>query len=60
MTRTIERTYTLTEHEIRECILYWLKSNDIVRPDYVADTDTVTWQGPGGATVRWIETDNLA
>lgn len=57
MTRTIERTYELTERDVRDAILMWLRAKELQRPNYVGGTDTVTWHGPGAATVRWVDTD---
>jgi hypothetical protein len=60
MTRKIERTYTLTERDVREAILAWLKSKDLPAPDYVGNTDTVEWATDNGNTVlRWFEQDEI-
>lgn len=61
MTRTIERTYTFSQREVREAILAALKAKDIPCPQYVGNTDTCTWRDleDGSVVVAWTDTGEI-
>jgi hypothetical protein len=60
MVRKIERTYSLSDREVNEAILAWLKAKDMPVPGYVGDTPTCKWiKEPSGIRIEWTDEGNV-
>ncbi len=61
MTRTITRSYTFTERDVREALCAWLRSKDVPSSKYLATADTTQWTPTtdGVQHVEWVETDEI-
>jgi hypothetical protein len=58
--RRIERSYSLSDRDVYEAIVHWLKSKDMIAPRYVGDTPCTKWiKEPTGIRVEWAEEDEI-
>jgi hypothetical protein len=59
--RSIRRSYSFSQRDIREVLIWWMKEKDLQRPQYVGDTDDTCWSmtPDGGVRVEWTADDQV-
>lgn len=59
MTRTIQRTYTFSQDDVRNALCEFLRKRDIQSPQYVGNTPCTKWTRglDGSVTVEWTVDD---